>query len=74
VVILDEYDAIMEGHPFHVHDGGLNGMWQFAGRLVIAFTATSSPQHERLVSNTIGLPKVLRFKSEYELVNGTSPI
>ena len=39
-----------------------------------AFTATSSPAYERLLNNCIGTPKVMRFKSEYEMVHGTSPV
>ena len=41
---------------------------------MIAFTATSSLSYERFVVNCIGKPKVLKFKSEYELVTGVSPI
>ena len=41
---------------------------------MIAFSATSSQGFERMVSNCIAPPKVLRFKSEYELVHGSSPV
>ena len=49
-------------------------MWQFRGRKVKAFSATSSVPYERLVNYCICQPTVLKFKSEYELVNGTSPV
>ena len=41
---------------------------------MIAFTATSSPSIERLISNTITPPVLLKFKSEYELVHAVSPV
>jgi hypothetical protein len=41
---------------------------------VIAFSATSSVPYERLINNCICTPTVLKFKSEYEMVHGTSPI
>jgi light-regulated signal transduction histidine kinase (bacteriophytochrome) len=43
-------------------------------RKVIAFSATTSPSHERFINNIIGHPIVLKFKSEYELVKGVSPV
>lgn len=74
IIILDEYDALVDTHPYHAHGKVLSGLWQFKGRDVIAFSATSSSAFERLVANTIQAPKILRFKSEYELVNGVSPV
>jgi hypothetical protein len=41
---------------------------------VFAFTATSSVPYERLVNNCIARPTVLKFKSEYEMVKGVSPV
>lgn len=41
---------------------------------VIAFTATSSVPYERFIHNTICHPTVLKFKSEYEMVKGISPV
>ena len=38
------------------------------------FTATSSVPYERLVNNCIAKPTVLKFKSEYEMVKGVSPV
>ena len=74
VIILNEYDTIINEVPFHLHASGLSGLWRFKGRKVYAFTATSSPAYERLLNNCIGAPKVLKFKSEYEMVHGTSPV
>ena len=42
----------------------LSGLWQFKGRNVYAFSATSSPSYERLLNNCIGAPRILKFKSE----------
>jgi hypothetical protein len=44
------------------------------GKKVIAFSATSSISYERLINNIISRPLTLRFKTEYELIHGTSPI
>jgi Type III restriction enzyme, res subunit len=74
VLILNEYDTIVNETPYCLHGIGLSGLWQFKNRRVFAFSATSSPPYERLVNNCIGMPTVLKFKSEYELVHGTSPI
>lgn len=52
----------------------VKGLWQFKGKTVIAFSATSSQPYERLVNNCITRPKTLKFKSEYELVQGVNPI
>ena len=41
---------------------------------MIAFTATSSTSYERFVNNCITKPTILKFKSEYEMVNGASPV
>ena len=41
---------------------------------MFAFTATSSVPYERLVNNCIARPTVLKFKSEYEMVKGVSPV
>lgn len=74
VIIIDEYDSIMADSPYTVFNGTLNGVWSLASKKAIAFSATSQPEIERLVSNCIIKPKLLRFKSEYEMVHGTSPI
>jgi hypothetical protein len=41
---------------------------------VIAFSATSTASIERVIANNISKPTVIKFLSEYEMVNGTSPI
>ena len=41
---------------------------------MIAFSATSSVSYERLINNCICTPTILKFKSEYEMVHGTSPV
>jgi len=41
---------------------------------VIAFSATSTASIERVIANNITKPTVIKFLSEYEMVNGTSPI
>ena len=41
---------------------------------MFAFSATSSTPIERMVANCISIPKVVKFKSEYEHVHGASPI
>jgi hypothetical protein len=52
----------------------LTGLWALKMKTVIAFTATTSPAHERVVHNCIAPPLVLRFSSEYELIHGISPV
>lgn len=74
VVILDEYDSIINQLPYAVTSNGLTGVWALKEKKVIAFSATSAPEVERVVSNCISMPKVLIFSSEYELIHGKSPI
>ena len=74
VIILNEYDTIVNEVPYSLHASGLSGLWKFKGRKVYAFSATTSPAYEKLLNNCIGAPRVLKFKSEYEMVHGTSPV
>lgn len=74
IVIIDEYDALIQDHPYMVAQSKLNGLWCLKDKQVIAFSATSSLAHERLIHNCIIPPMVLKFKSEYELIHGTSPV
>ena len=74
IVILNEYDLIVNQSSYLLSDTSAKGLWTFRDRQVIAFTATSSPSIERLISNTITPPVLLKFKSEYELVHAVSPV
>ena len=74
VVILNEYDLIISQSPFVVRQNVIKSLSLLRGRKVIAFSATSTVPHERLINNCICRPSVLRFKSEYELVHNISPV
>jgi hypothetical protein len=74
IIIIDEYDSIIQSGPYMVFDKEINGVWEFKGRKVFAFTATSSVAFERFVHNCIAPPAILRFSSEYEIKNKISPI
>lgn len=74
VIILDEFDSIFNNTPYLPHQQGIKGLWQFKGRKVFGFSATTSTSYERLVSNCIERPVTLKFKSEYKLVHGASPV
>ena len=74
VVILDEYDCILEGSSHLALPSGVRGLWQLRDKQVLAFSATSSLSHERLFGSCIGRPKVLAFKSEFEMLHGANPI
>lgn len=74
LVILNEYDSVVTEQPYHILPTKLTGLWALKGKSVIAFTATTSLAHERLVHNCITPPLPLRFKSEYELVHGSCPV
>lgn len=60
--------------PYIVQLASIKGLWQLRGKKVFAFSATSSMSHERMVNNVVTTPKILKFRSEYELVHGVSPI
>jgi hypothetical protein len=74
VLILDEYDSIVQDYPYAFSNQSINGLWNLKGRKVIAFSATSTPSIERVITNNVTKPTVIKFLSEYEMVNGTSPI
>ena len=64
----------MNDAPYHLKQKSIRGLWELKGRKVIAFSATSSVPYERFVNNCIDKPTVLKFKSEYELIHGVSPV
>ena len=74
VIIMDEYDAIIDDTAYSVRFNCVRGLWELRDKIVFLFSATSSPSHEKLVNSVINRPLILRCKSEYELVKGTSPI
>ena len=53
VIILNEYDQIINESSYLPRQTGLKGLWELKGRKVFAFSATSSLSHERLLSNCI---------------------
>ena len=73
-VIINEYDAIINESPYSIQQTKLTGIWALREKKVIAFTATTSLSYERLIHNCISPPLTLRFQSEYELINGVSPV
>ena len=74
MIILNEYDLIVNHSPYIIQHQAIKGIWQLRGHRVIAFTATSSTPYERLVNNCIAPPVVLKFKSEYELLHDIAPV
>jgi hypothetical protein len=74
IIIIDEYDAMVQEHAYSVRHNCLRGMWELRGKKVFAFSATTSTAHERLLNICINEPLVLRFKSEYEMIKGASPV
>ena len=73
IILVDEYDSLIDDKAYAVYNSTLNGIWQLKDKHVIAFTATSSLAYERLVNNCISKPLTLKFKSEFELINGVTP-
>lgn len=59
---------------YAIHTNNINGICQLKGRRVIAFSATTSVAIERFISNCIMKPLIIKFLSEYELLNGISPV
>lgn len=74
VIIIDEYDSIVQDWSYVLGQQSINGLWTLKGKKVIAFSATSTPSIERIIQNIVIKPTVIKFKSEYEMVNGASPI
>lgn len=74
VVIIDEFDYILLQKQYKVVNNKINGLWNLQDKTLITFTATSSVIFEKFASKVIASPKVLRFQSQYEFINGTTPI
>lgn len=74
MLILDEYDQILSMLPYLIHGDAINGPWQFRGKNVYAFTATSSRPIERFVHKTVAPFDKLAFTSEYEFIHGIAPL
>ena len=74
MILLDEYDIMLSENLYKVRQNCIRGLWELRNKIVFAFSATSSPAHERLLNTCIGEPLVLHFKSEYEMVRGASPV
>lgn len=74
IYILDEFDHMVMKEPYKVTNDKVNGLWNFAKKNVIAFTATTSNVVERFATTLIDEPLVLNFVSSYELATGTSPV
>jgi superfamily II DNA/RNA helicase len=74
ILIIDEYDSTLLQQPYYVYHQSIKGLWQLRDKKVIAFSATSTNAIEKFVTKVIRQPAVIRFKSEYELVSGASPI
>jgi 16S rRNA A1518/A1519 N6-dimethyltransferase RsmA/KsgA/DIM1 with predicted DNA glycosylase/AP lyase activity len=74
IIIIDEYDWIVQDLPYYVHNSLINGLWSFKEKKVIAFSATTLDSIERLITKCIASPAIVKFVSEYELLKGVSPI
>lgn len=61
IVIIDEYDTIIDQYPYMLSTQGLHGIWQLKGRRVFAFSATTSIALERFINNCIDKPAPLKF-------------
>lgn len=74
IIIIDEYDEIMQKNIFTVNSESIKGIWLFKEKNVFAFSATSSTPIERFVFKAISNPQKIQFKSEYEFIHNTSPL
>ena len=53
IIIIDEYDMIVNESPYFLTEGNLEGLWKLRDKKVIAFSATSSIIFEKFVNNCI---------------------
>ena len=64
VVIVDEYDEVVESSPFFSLGSSITGLWALENRELFFFTATSSRMLERIIGKIFGsyhyLPRELR--------------
>jgi hypothetical protein len=69
IVIIDEYDFIFQNLPFATSPIGISGIWSLQGRKAFFFSATSSKILERIVDKIFQDHYMLKFSSEFEIVN-----
>ena len=74
VIIIDEYDSIVQDWSYYLNQSTINGLWSLRGKRVIAFSATSTPSIERVIENCVSKPSIVKFLSEYELAKGACPV
>lgn len=53
VVIINEYDEVMQYKSYRLYNEMINGVWQLKDNIVFAFSATSSLPIERFVFKSI---------------------
>ena len=74
VVIVDEYDEVVESNPFFSLGSSITGLWTLDNRELFFFTATSSRMLERIIGKIIGSYHHLQLKSEFEFTQGCSSL
>lgn len=74
VIIINEYHHIIQNKPFSIVNSTLAGLWTFKNRSTYFCTATSNRGLEKILHTIVNTPEVLRFPSEYELINSVSPL
>ena len=53
IIIINEYDIILNNHYYSIHNFLINGVWQLKNYNVIAFSATTLTSLEQFVNNCI---------------------
>ena len=73
-MIVNEHDTVIKNDSFRATTLGIQGLWMLENRTTFFFSATSSVDVERIINSSLKTPKVLSFKSEYEMVHNISSV
>ncbi|KEJ82779.1 hypothetical protein OXYTRIMIC_244 [Oxytricha trifallax] len=72
IMIIDEFDHITWKYPYYYHEGKMYGVWDLGLTRSYMFSATCDQGILRVLAQVCIQPKVLKFKSEYEILNDLS--
>ena len=69
VIIIDEFDDLLNTYPYDIQEEEIKGLWCFANKTVIGLTASLSEGNINLVRKMMTYneqePTVLEFPSSY---------
>ncbi|KEJ82398.1 hypothetical protein OXYTRIMIC_115 [Oxytricha trifallax] len=70
VLIIDEYDSVIEKKPFYSLGKSLTGLWAFSNKVVFMFSATKTRYHKYILQEVFENISEMKFLSEKQVASG----